>query len=379
MHYSTVGDGGIVAGGPAVRPYSRISSTSLSLAALAAVWSLVAGLALLPPMRVSALTPSFGAVATDVDLGALSDAHWRELHTAFHSSGGLLLIRGQGKLSSAPGAVKAFARRFGPLEDNEKYFQMGLSHQLHPQHREILAVGNALGDNSMLIRVQKGAELLWHCDDSFRSPQPLGSLFFCVEAPTEGAETWFASGTAALDALPGPLRTDLEDHWCAIHDYNVLNERLREGNPDRPALSADVRAQNPPVLRPLVAHHPWSGLKSLYVPACHIERIVRLRADDGGTEDNGGAVDDGEAEAESILRSLVEHATAEKFTYRHRWRPGDCIVWDNRCTLHAPSAFDDTSQRRLMWRITIEGCASQPVSNPIISASIRAHGQLVGL
>lgn len=67
---------------------------------------------------------------------------------------------------------------------------------------------------------------MWHCDDSFRDPQPLGSLFFCVEAPKEGAETWFASGTAAFEALSKQRQNELVS-LAAVHDYNTLNEILR--------------------------------------------------------------------------------------------------------------------------------------------------------
>jgi alpha-ketoglutarate-dependent taurine dioxygenase len=69
-------------------------------------------------------------------------------------------------------------------------------------------------------------DLMWHCDDSFRDPQPLGSLFFCVEAPTDGAQTWFASGTAAFAAL-SPARQHQLASFAAVHDYNTLNEILR--------------------------------------------------------------------------------------------------------------------------------------------------------
>jgi alpha-ketoglutarate-dependent taurine dioxygenase len=147
--------------------------------------------------RLSALTPTFGTEVHGVDIGGgLSSAQWGQLERAFHGrSGGLLLLRGQ---TANAASVKAFAARFGVLEDNAKYLQMGLGHQLHPEHQEILSVGNALGERSMMIAVPEHAPLLWHCDDSFRSPQPMGSCFFCVEAPAHGGETWFASGCGEL-------------------------------------------------------------------------------------------------------------------------------------------------------------------------------------
>eukprot|EP01043_Picozoa_sp_COSAG02_P057786 COSAG02_NODE_7074_length_3196_cov_3.087405_6_plen_131_part_00 len=104
-------------------------------------------------MKVAPLTPAFGAVCSEVDIDALTHDEWTELESAFHAGGGLLLVRGQDALSSNPLAVARFAERFGALEDNAKYFQMGLGHQLHPEIPEILFVGNALGDSSMMINV----------------------------------------------------------------------------------------------------------------------------------------------------------------------------------------------------------------------------------
>ena len=83
---------------------------------------------------------------------------------------------------------------------------MGLDRWLHSEtHREILCVGNTLGEGSMMVRVTPDDPLLWHCDDSFRDPQPMGSCFYCVTAPVPGpgdGATHFASGVAAWDALP---------------------------------------------------------------------------------------------------------------------------------------------------------------------------------
>jgi taurine dioxygenase len=88
-----------------------------------------------------------------------------------------------------------------------------------------------------------------------------------------------------------------------------------------------------------VAQHPVTGRKSLYLPLCHIESVVDLSED----------------ESRELLTDLQTHATQPPFTYMHVWQPGDLVLWDNRCALHAPTPFDDTRHLRLMYRLTVNG------------------------
>jgi len=278
-------------------------------------------------VRHRALTPSgFGWELEDYDPDQLLEA--------FHESGGLILIRGQGHL--APQALAEFAARFGDLEKNEKYHPDFLL----PGCPEILRIGN-LRENGRYRSLFTRADpppLLWHCDDSFRKPQPLGSCILCIETPPEGGETGFAGMTAAYEALPQEMKVRLEG-VTTTHSYEYLNETLRKRNPHRPPLSDELRARHPPVERPLVATHPETGWKSLYLPKCHIESV------------HGSPREEGQA----LLDELLEHATRPDFAFMHRWAPGDLVVWDNRSTLHAPSPFDDEKYRRLLYRLTMGG------------------------
>lgn len=278
-------------------------------------------------MKHRALTPSgFGWELEDCDPDGLLDA--------FHESGGLILIRGQSHLT--PRALTDFASRFGELEKNEKYDPDFLL----PGYPEILRIGNLRDDGryrSLFTRADP-PPLLWHCDDSFRKPQPLGSCIWCIETPPEGGETGFAGMAAAYEALPADVKTRL-DGLTATHSYEFLNEYLRRRNPHRPPLSNELRTRHPPVKRPLVATHPRTRRKSLYLPKCHIESVHGLSP----------------AEGRALLDELLEHATGPDFAFMHRWAPGDLIVWDNRSTLHAPSPFDDQKYRRLLYRLTMRG------------------------
>ena len=297
-------------------------------------------------VEAAALTPQgFGRIVTGIpDLGAITPADAERLKQLFYEGDGLLVVR-TGATTHDPQALKNFAASFGALDDNEKYYTMKLDRWLHSaEHREILCVGNARGERSMLIHVDKDDALLWHCDDSFRDPQPMGSCFYCAVAPDRSAATHFASGTAAFAALGEEEQARLRG-CVAVHDYNFLNDLLREMCPGRPPLSPEVRAATPPVLRPLVAMHPVSGKEALYVPGCHISAILDLNAPAGaGPELPRG---------ETVDRLVA--LTTERFSYAHQWQEGDCLVWDNRCTLHAPSHLEADTQQRLMWRLTMFG------------------------
>lgn len=257
-----------------------------------------------------------------------------ELIDAFHESGGLLLIRDQAHVS--PETLAEFAASFGELEKNEKYDPEFLL----PGHPEILRIGNLQRDGryQALFTRADPPPLLWHCDDSFRIPQPLGSCISCVTTPPQGGETGFAGMIAAYEALPEETKQRV-DGVMTTHSYHHLNEYLRARNPHRLPLSDTLRDLHPPVVRPLVAEHPETGNRSLYIPKCHIESVHGLSREDGV----------------ELLDELLAHATGPDFAFMHRWAPGDVVVWDNRCTLHAPSPFDDEAYPRLLYRLTMRG------------------------
>lgn len=251
---------------------------------------------------------------------------------AFHASGGLLLYRGQTGMT--PRELRRFAARFGRLELNDKYDEDFLL----PGFPEILRLGN-LRENgryrSLFIEAD-AAPLLWHSDDSFRSPQPIGSCLLCIETPSTGGETGFAGMAAAYEAL-SPQQKERIEGLTAVHSYDHLNEVLRRKNPHRPPLSAQLREEHPPVRRPIVSRHPVTNERTLFVPKSHIESIDGLEAD----------------ETESLLTELVGHVTGSDFAYMHQWKPGDLVVWDNRAALHAPTPFDASRYQRLLYRLTM--------------------------
>ncbi|MDG1437786.1 MAG: TauD/TfdA family dioxygenase, partial [Emcibacteraceae bacterium] len=246
---------------------------------------------------------------------------------------GVILIRNQQHLT--PKNLNDFAAIFGSVEKNEKYNPEFIL----PNHPEILRLGT-LKENGKrrALWIKSDDETLWHSDDTFRDPQPIGSCLFCVTAPKEGAATWYAGMSHAYDALPEHLKEKIET-LTAVHSYNHLNEILCQVNPHRPKLSAEMKAKLPPITRPLVAVHPVTRKKSIYATNIHMEKI-------NGMDDD---------EARSLLAELLSHATKPEFAFAHAWQVGDLILWDNRCAMHAPSPFDDSKYERLMYRLTVNG------------------------
>ncbi len=284
--------------------------------------------------RAAPLTPSgFGLHLPDFRFGDRSDADLAHLRRLWLESGGLLALTGGDLL--APGEFLRFCRAFGPLEDNAKYDPDFLL----PGHPEILRIGNLREGGrlrSLFVRAEPG-DIQWHTDDSFRVPQPAGSILHCRVHPENGGGTWFAGMAHAWDALPADLREAARGRYAA-HDYAFLDDLLRRTNPHRAPLAPEVRRAHPPVVRPLVAPHPETGREALCVPDCHIRSVSGLK----------------EAEARDLLKRLVAHATGPEFAVRHQWRPGDIAVWDNRSAMHAASPFDESAER-LLYRVTFAG------------------------
>jgi alpha-ketoglutarate-dependent 2,4-dichlorophenoxyacetate dioxygenase len=178
------------------------------------------------------------------------------------------------------------------------------------------------------------ANRLWHTDASFRAVPGALSMLYAHVVPAEGGDTEFADLRAAWDALPEAMQEMIEP---LVAEHSIFHSRALIGFTD---FTDEERAAMPPVPQRLVRRHPGSGRKMLYL-ASHASHII------------GWPVPDGML----LLRELIEHATQPEFVYRHAWRQGDLVIWDNRCTMHRGRAYDETQPRDLR-RITTQDTAS---------------------
>jgi alpha-ketoglutarate-dependent 2,4-dichlorophenoxyacetate dioxygenase len=169
---------------------------------------------------------------------------------------------------------------------------------------------------------------LWHTDASFQDPPGRYSMLSAKVVPPVGADTEYADMRAAYDALPEEETARLEGlrvHHSIAHSRQTLGFEFSESEQD--ALRGAIH--------PLVRTIPRSKRRSLYL-ASHASRIVDWPVPEGRL----------------LLRDLIEHATQPRFVYRHHWRVGDLVIWDNRATMHRATPFDDVRYRRELRRVT---------------------------
>ena len=225
----------------------------------------------------------------------------------------------------------AFSRRLGPLETTIKAYRADHKPRLD---LHISDVSNLDENNRVLAdgdrrRMNGLGNRLWHTDSSFKPVPARYSLLSARTVPAEGGETEFADLRAAWDALPEPMQQRIEG---LVAEHSILHSRGTIGFTD---FSEEERARLQPVPQTLVRTHPGSGRKTLYL-ASHAGAIRGMRL----------------PEARLLLLDLMEHATQPQFVYRHRWRVGDLVIWDNRCTMHRARPYD-LSVPRDMHRTTV--------------------------
>ena len=231
----------------------------------------------------------------------------------------------------------AFSRRLGELEIHivKKY--------LLPADPEILLVSNIKNDAGEHIGLAD-AGFTWHSDTSYRKNPSRCSLLYAKEVPHRDGkplgDTVFANCIAAYEALPDAMKRRLAG-TKAIHRYSM---RRRVDNSPRPKLTPAQLAETPDIAHPIVRSHPYTGRKALYVTAGECIGIV-LRDGEQMPED----------EALDMIAELDAHCVRPEFCYRHSWRIGDLVMWDNASAMHLAICDYTLPERRLMHRTTVIG------------------------
>jgi taurine dioxygenase len=274
-------------------------------------------------MRVRRIAETFVGEIGGVDLSqSLLPSVAKALNHAFldHS---VLVFHDQNL--SKPQLV-AFARCFG-----EPIIHV-LTQYLASNVPEVMRLSNRDEAGNPVV-FHNGAEA-WHTDLSFTREPSMATILYGHAIPPTGGDTLFADCYAAYDGLDAATRSAIAD-WRAVHSFLRYQTRRFA---DRP-LTKEQKAKTPDVSHPVVRTHPATGRKALYI------------GDDVVSHAEGREP----AASKELLDGLLRHATQDRYVYRHRWRRGDVVMYDNRCTLHRVTEYDMDKYERTLLRASLKG------------------------
>ena len=275
-------------------------------------------------IRIEPLGDTIGAEVTGIDLSQIDDADFDRVYRAFLDH--IVLVFRDQELSMEQ--FLAQGQRFGPIRPHI------VRKSRHPDLPQLMVVDNKIVDTKVgavdtpsVNLVKRGA--LWHTDTSYDYISAKATQFYARVIPSSGGDTLFASAYAIHDCLPKDLTHRLRD-LCATYKYGG---RLRR-NVD--LLEDDDRVR-PPAVHPLIRVHPETGREAIYFNPGQVIRIDGLS----------------EPESDALIEELTPFLQPAAPDYRHRWRVGDLVMWDNRCAIHSATGDYPPEERRVHWRATI--------------------------
>jgi taurine dioxygenase len=268
--------------------------------------------------KVRPLTPAIGAEIIGLDLRhRVDEAVFSRILDTWHKHC-VLLFRDQNLTEEEQ---VAFAERFGPLARIH-------TGKFATRNPAVMLISNIREDGKPIGALPDG-EMQFHSDQCYQEKPATGSMLYAIEIPSKGGDTLFANAYLAYETLPDAIKRRI-DGKKALNAYDYDTASTKRGG--------DVADDVPRYVHPVVRTHPATGRKALYLNRLMTRRIEGLPAE----------------ESEELLDFLFDHQEQPQFIYGHVWRPGDLLLWDNRCALHARTDFD-AGERRLLRRVTIIG------------------------
>ena len=272
-------------------------------------------------IEVRRLGPQIGAEIRGVDVKTLDDAGFAEIYRAWLAHNVVVVPEQQLEIED----FLRYSRRFGVVVPHPS------KSTRHPEYPEITFLGvNKFGPDGQLDMAiyRRGAEG-WHTDGAYDAEPFKATQLYALAVPSRGGDTFFASMYAAYEALPAPLRARLEGRLGAF-TYG--------GRRKATALLDEADRDWTPVFHPIIRVHPETGRKGLYFDPGKILRIEGL----------------GAQESDDLIEELTARMIQPEGEYRHHWRRGDIVIWDNRCSYHKAAGDYPPEEDRVHWRVSIK-------------------------
>lgn len=227
----------------------------------------------------------------------------------------------------------AYARTFKPNKPEDSMLY------IHPDSPDVYVMSNELRSDLQTVGVVDDAGA-WHSDASHKPDPTQAIALYALQNPGSGGDTEFCNMTGLYEALSPDLKQTVDGAWASHHWSKGKNPRLAQQlDPATREEYARIERAIPDVRHPLVRTHPENGRRSLFIsPRFTI------------------GIDGFDAQAsEQLLGELFAMVEDERFLYRHRWRDGDVVLWDNRCLIHRACGGYAADQVRVMYRVTLGG------------------------
>ena len=276
-------------------------------------------------IEVRRLGAQIGAEIRGVDVKTLDDGGFAEIYRAWLAHNVVVVPEQQLEIED----FLRYSRRFGVVVPHPS------KSTRHPEYPEITFLGvNKFGPDGQLDMAiyRRGAEG-WHTDGAYDAEPFKATQLYALAVPSRGGDTFFASMYAAYDALPALLLARLEGRLGAF-TYG--------GRRKATALLDEADRDWTPVFHPIIRVHPETGRKGLYFDPGKILRIEGLEAQ----------------ESDDLIEELTARMIQPEGEYRHRWRRGDIVIWDNRCSYHKAAGDYPPEEDRVHWRVSIKERAS---------------------
>ena len=272
-------------------------------------------------IRVRRLRPQIGAEILGVDVKTLDDAGFGVIYRAWLDYNVVVVPGQELEIEDFLG----YSRRFGLVVPHPSKMTR------HPDYPEITLLGvNKFGPDGALDQAiyRRGAEG-WHTDGAYDQEPFKATQLYALAVPSRGGDTCFASMYAAYEALPSPLKQRLEGRQGA---FTFGGRRKATA-----LLNAEDRDWTP-VFHPIIRTHPETGRKGLYFDPGKIVRIEGVDA----------------RESDALIEELTDCMIQPDGEYRHAWRKGDIVIWDNRCSYHKAAGDYPPEEDRIHWRVSIK-------------------------
>jgi taurine dioxygenase len=276
---------------------------------------------------VGRIDGSFAGEVLGADLER--EADFAAVHRAFLDHG-VIVVRDR---PLSPEAQIAFSGRFGPLMGRRPSMS---DKALMPGHPEITILSNRKRNGEAVGLADAGR--YWHSDLCFEENPNLGTILHAVEVPPEGGDTLFADLALAYETLPDDVKRRIEGRRAAHTFAKHYRDVMAQGSKRTPLTPEQVAALKT-TWHPIVRTHPETGRKALYVNPGHTTCVEGMN----------------EVESTALLDLLYAHSVRPEHVYRHTWRVGDTVAWDNRRVMHNAQGYDMARYTRHMHRTCVHG------------------------